>query len=153
MKKTIIVSIISGVVLLLYIIGINFVAVVLANDFSSNTIFDNTSESEGFGQVQLGVSDKVDVTVTRHRFYGKVVENYYASGSIGYLYIFNWIKMPMIINGTDMIYIHLSFLALLFVVWAIIVFLDVTGDKKTNSNTVPLERGLSTNEQHNISSS
>ena len=60
----------------------------------------------------MGVNDKVDVTVTRNRWYGTIIEN---SGleTTSKLYLFNLIALPLKSGGKSLFFMHLILLALL----------------------------------------
>lgn len=64
-----------------------------------------TKNNQG-NTVKLGFGDSVSVTVTRNRWYGTIKE----SGENSYVYIFDTIKIPMKVNGIDLVWYHQFFL-------------------------------------------
>ena len=117
MKKTLITSIIGLIVLILYILIINF--------YSNNpNIFDNitTTTYETSGDIVIvGVQDKVEISIIRPRIYGTILEN----SDSKKLYLFDIFPIPLTINGFNFIFIHLIVLIIIFFSVFIALILDL----------------------------
>ena len=101
--------------LALIIAGI-FVYVALINILAYST--STSSPAAGYnaearndgGNVVVGVSDSVDVTVTRHRWYGTILENSGQKTKSAKLYLLNFISIPLYSNGKSMLLINMILL-------------------------------------------
>ena len=67
----------------------------------------------GGGAVKVGMGDMVSVTVTRQRWYGKIIEQAGRESKVSYLYLFWILKMPLAVNDFHFIYLHFLMLFLL----------------------------------------
>lgn len=101
MKKTIlIISLIIG-----YIFIVNVIAELPLN----LAIQDNYNSQIDDGNVKIGVSDSVSVSVYRQRIYG----NIYETNGNSKLYLFGFAPIPLKSKGIGYIKFHIVFLALL----------------------------------------
>jgi len=76
--------------------------------------------------IQLGVSDAVRVTVTRNRFYGKII----VQGDTEFIYIFNLIKVPKKVRGFNFCIFHIIFLSVILILF----LLRIKKEKRQNSS-------------------
>ena len=79
------------------IIGFGFI------DKISYYNYSNDIENEN---VVVGVGQSVEVTITRDRWYGKIIEN----NGDKRLYLFYSIPIPIIINNSSYVILHIAFL-------------------------------------------
>lgn len=86
--------------ILLYIVLANLLAGLFKIDLpgyesTSGPTIDN-------GDVNIGVSDSVSVSVTRFRWYGTIFEGSNSQGKTSTLYLFGIVKFPLYVNGTNL---------------------------------------------------
>ena len=110
MKKRFLILILAIVALIIYIILANMIAY---NLYAKSTSSDNSENSIETGDVKLGVSEKIDVTVTRKRWYGTIIENSGQDTKLSNLYLFNIIKIPINVNNHSLYWINLIFLIII----------------------------------------
>ena len=115
-------------VILINIISYNFSAI---SGMSVQT--DGQAYSQDGGDIKIGISDSVDVTVVRHRWYGTIVNGADNSGSSSNLYLLSFIKLPLRSNGKSMLFAHLAVIALIVICMNVII-------RKINRNN--FERGI-----------
>lgn len=65
----------------------------------------------GNGDVLIGIGDSISVGVERHRWYGSLVEAGSGEDLSRTLYLFGFIRLPLEVNGTDMLLVHLFVIA------------------------------------------
>ena len=111
-----------------YFILINIVGFMFSVNFGGYSGTEQESINGG-ADVKIGVSDSIDVTITRNRFYGKIME----SGSTSTLYIFNILKIPLKVNGRSLLFANL------ILILALIIFI-YTATKSIIKNNI--ERGF-----------
>ena len=105
--------------------------VMALNAFASYVIIGNENEASsqltraGGSVVEIGVGNRVDVSVVRNRWYGKIYEKQYDRNMIGYSYPLELFQIPMSINGFDLIYIHLSIIIIVIFVCGLFAFIDI----------------------------
>ncbi len=112
MKRNFLILVLAIVVIFVYVVFINFIANSL---IGSTATTGYVQESNGGGDVRLGIGDKVDVTVTRNRWYGTIVENSGEKTRLATLYFLNFIALPLNVNGTSFFLVHLIFLVLVVI--------------------------------------
>src|SRR3989344_5149103 len=105
--------------LLLTIIGI-FVYVILINIIAysmstSSPIAGYVSDRYDGGDVVIGFSDSVEVTVTRNRWYGTILGNSGQETKSVTLYLLNFISIPLYSNGKSLLLINIILLVFLMV--------------------------------------
>lgn len=124
MKRTLITFLTVLGIFVTYILLINFIA---TSPFDGLLNFDNTSCDISGTMLDMSVRDKVDVTVIRNRWYGDIVENISQdeSKNISTLYLFNFIKIPIIIGSFNLILTHSVVLMLLFLTVVLVLLLDL----------------------------
>lgn len=66
------------------------------------------SSETGGSNVQLGVSDDIQVYVTRNRWYGKIIEE----NKVEFVYLFGFLKLPLKIGNFSFLWLH----AIVFIV-------------------------------------
>ena len=110
MKKRVWVYILAIAFVLVYLFFINAIAYSL---YASSNNEELNTNSENNGDIKLGVSDSVDVSVTRPRFYGTIIENSSKNTKISLLYLLNIIKIPLNSGGISFLFIHILFLIVL----------------------------------------
>lgn len=120
MKKILLTLGIGVGIILIYIIIIN---ASYSIRFSEITGSEQEETSRSYSMVKIGVSDKVEVSVTRHRWYGTIKE----SGSTIYLYLFNKIRLPFE-KGHKIS--HSIILALFTIALIIAIILDLNDRRK-----------------------
>jgi hypothetical protein len=108
MKKKYLIWGVAAGLLLAYLIIINFAANILSNPESSAgqevRRYDN-------GDIVVGVSDSVAVSVVRPRWYGTIYEESWATTKLARLYLFGFIPIPVNVNGSGLFFVHLIFIA------------------------------------------
>ena len=85
-----------------YVIVINIISNIMSISLPSTGYASNSYEG---GDVVIGLSDSVQATVTRNRFYGTIIENNGKAKS-STLYLFNFIRIPLYSNGKNLILIY-----------------------------------------------
>lgn len=118
MEKMIKYSLILIGVIISYIVLINFVAII--TQFGGFAYADNIEQSDSGQGVRVGVGESVSVSVQRNRWYGRIIENVGDDNSISYIYLFNFLRLPLIINKFNFIYVHI--LALIAIASASVFF-------------------------------
>jgi hypothetical protein len=91
------------ILILFYLSFVNLSSYLVYNNRES-VINDNINNGEG---VNVGFSDKVDVSVRKERWYGVIIENINNNYNLNYLYLFNFIKLPINVNGVNWVWYHL----------------------------------------------
>lgn len=91
------------IILIVYILLINQVPLFLKeNLFKQSKINIGNSQTE----VNIGMSENIVVTVTRNRFYGRIIEE----DNYSYIYLFYFIRLPLSYKNFNFLYIHFIFL-------------------------------------------
>ena len=85
--------------------------ILIQEQASQETITDDGVA--GGGPVKVGMGDMVSVTVTRQRWYGKIIEQVGGESKASYLYLFWTLKMPLAVNDFHFLYLHFLMLFLL----------------------------------------
>ena len=142
MKKAPITFLIGIGVLLIYVLLINFIATGLLNGLLD---FDNNSENMSgamLAMLDMSVQDTVDVTVVRNRWYGKIVENISQDDSknVSSLYLFKFIKIPIVVGKFNLTLIHSVVLMLFFLSVVIASLFDLAHkiERRYNKNEMVL---------------
>lgn len=106
---------------LFYILLINAFALALQLevDFSQEEIKNRSGSL-----VQLSIGDSVGVQLIRERWYGVIIENVGKDSKISNLYLFNYVRLPINVNGLSFVWIHIIYLFLL------IIFLPIFKEEK-----------------------
>ena len=130
MRRNFFILVLAIIAILVYIILINFIANMPS--FGQVTTGNSVGTIEG-GDIKIGFGDKVEVTVTRNRWYGKIIENSYPKGKTATLYLFNFITLPLNAKGKSFFLIHTIFLVFL------VFFLYFTNKKMKQKD---FERGF-----------
>lgn len=138
MKRTFIALFFIFIILGLFVIGMNLYAYGKLDDpinGESETLvcgvdsceLQNSTGSGGSGIIEeIGISEKVDVTVERNRWYGKIIENKWSNGrNLDNLYLFTKLRMPLNVNGTSLIWIYILVPSILIFIWIIIFITDI----------------------------
>lgn len=95
-------------IIISYIVLINLVAVVSQfNGFSYTT---NKEQINSGGGVNVGVGESVSVMVQRNRWYGKIIENVGDDSKISYVYLFNFLRLPLASGSFNFVYLHVIML-------------------------------------------
>lgn len=103
---------------ILILIGIFIFYIVLINMFASIDVIPNSSQEneqnikDDGTIIDIGMGEDVSITVTRHRFYGTIIE----SENSSYLYLLNRIRLPLIVNGINYILFHILFVILYIII-------------------------------------
>ncbi len=108
MKRKYKIILIAGIIIAAYVILINFIASV--SQLNGFTYANNVEQSNSGQGVKVGVGESVSVTVQRNRWYGKIIENVGDDSKISYIYLFNFLRLPLIINKFNFIYVHILML-------------------------------------------
>lgn len=111
-------------ILIMYVLIINSFAMILAQTFDEASLSEGNTAGAAM-DVKVGVSDSVSVTVVRNRFYGTIVENAGSEGIVSYVYLFNLLKLPLIVKG-----FHFGYLHLIMVLFSIGLFVFLTRIEK-----------------------
>jgi len=123
MKRKFINNVVMILILLMiiffYLLLINLIAQVIYFVGVSNTFEQETHYKEG-GGLRLGVSDRVDVSIVRKRWYGTMIESYTKDKKSSFLFLFNIVKLPLYINNFNFLYIHLIF-SLIFIFLIVLI--------------------------------
>ena len=82
------------------------------------------SEIEDSFNVALGISESVTVTVTRQRFYGKIIEIVAADSKVVYVYLFNFLKLPLRVHAINFLYFHIGIIFLIVLLFFILTALE-----------------------------
>jgi len=98
------------VFLVLYMFVINTFSLYSFSDISSDDLSISNS-----ADIKIGVSDKVDISVKRERFYGYYIENTVGNRYSKDLYLFRLFKIPLVMNSFQFIYAHVIVLVLVLV--------------------------------------
>ena len=96
-----------------YVILINIVAYSMSINLLS-TGYASSNEYIG-GDVVIGFGDSVDVTVTRNRWYGTILENSVQKTKSSTLYLLNLIIIPLYSNGKSLFLVNIILLVFLVV--------------------------------------
>ncbi len=106
---------ITSLVFILYIFTINIVAQTMYFYESSQEVLSEQEISQGFNQ-EIGFSDKVSVSVTRHRSYGTIKEFQDGGKNINTLSLYNLFNIPLNVNGFNFMILHIiAFILLIYV--------------------------------------
>ena len=117
MKKVNIAILILVLSIPFYIIVVNFVA----NEMIYKVVKDN-NVIDGAGDVVVNVDDLVSVEIQRNRWYGTIYEQYGDEVSIENLYLFNFIKIPIKVNGVNWSWYHIGTIGtLIFIIFNILI--------------------------------
>lgn len=106
-KKTYAVYLIAIGLILAYLLIINITANILSDGNSGSS---KTLNKNNYGDVVLGVSDSIDVSVLRNRWYGTILEQSGTNTKLSKLYLFGFITLPINVNGSNLVWIHILFL-------------------------------------------
>lgn len=87
-------------------------------------------EVAGDTMINLGVSDSVAVTLTRHRWYGTI---YVKAGDTGYVEELDWgfINIPMDINHHKLVLYHILVVTFSILIFIAFLIWDVKSNKRT----------------------
>ena len=134
MKLTKYILLSLGIILILYIIIINFLFNNNFQDFIGYNFSDNgtyISSSGGIEKVNMG--DSVSVKITRNRWYGTI----YEENNNKILYLFKFIPLPIEKNNSNYLQAHIIFICLWWALLTIIFIfhLALKEESKENSNT------------------
>jgi len=105
MRKNYLVYVIAVGLLLAYILIINAVGSLMSNESS----YSGGVEGNDYGDVVVGVSDNVDVSVVKNRWYGTILENSGRTTKLSKLYLMGFIPLPLNVNGGNLVWIHIIF--------------------------------------------
>lgn len=112
--------IIGILILIVYLVSVNLLAGYKLNQNNANT---PQQDKGGSAMVNIGVGDSISVQVVRERWYGKIYGDYWDTKDIENLYLFNIIKIPVRVNGSDWSLFHIIFVSILILLIVIIKFL------------------------------
>jgi len=101
--------------IIIYILLINFFA-----SIPSINLYGTTSEKIEGGAIEVKVSDSVGVNVLRNRWYGRIIETHNKDTTTSYLYIFKIVKLPLMVNNINYVYVHLLFILILITIFSIL---------------------------------
>ena len=104
-------SIILTVIIAGYIVLINLAAFI--TQLGGFTYIESIEQSDSGQGVKVGVAESVSVTVQRNRWYGKIIENAGDDSKISYVYLLNFLRLPLIINKFNFVYVHIIMLILI----------------------------------------
>ena len=111
-------------ILVLYIVVIN----IIASGINISNFFDNSSNNNVNGNiVQIKTGESVNVFITRHRFYGTIEET---SASDKTLYLFNFLKMPLVSGKINFVYTHIIILFLVVFIFMFNLMLYIIERRK-----------------------
>ena len=126
--------------LIFYIVGINFYA---ENEISKTETCEGDEclvvigDDGGFVE-KVGVSESVDVTVRRNRWYGTIIENKFSNGkNLDNLYVFTKLKIPLNVNGQSLISWHIVAISTALIIGFIVVMISIIIliiEKEVNEN-------------------
>lgn len=91
-------------IIFVYILSSNIIS-----ELRNISFTEEHTEKTSSGLLELNVGTNLGVTVTRHRWYGKIIENV---GDISYLYLFNFIRIPIKVKDSGWVKYHSIFLVL-----------------------------------------
>lgn len=110
-------------IIIAYIFLINVVVSLLVQYPSFQGDGMQKEGNSGFN-VDLRMSDSVSVTVARQRFYGRVLEFIGGKSKVSYLYLFNFLKLPLEVHGIHFLYFHIGIVVLLFILFIVLSALE-----------------------------
>lgn len=116
MNNKSIILLISVGIILIYILLISFITEPVTNMIGQTQL-------KGGGMLEIGVGNKVDVSIQRNRWYG----TYMGTGSTESLYLFNILKIPTKINGTDYMPLHIILISVLIIINLLAFILEMKG--------------------------
>jgi len=104
-------------IILLYITSINLLSPLISNIvlIKESSITERTNKNinrDALLSVNVLTDVSMQVTIIRKRIYGTIIEE--LSYGDSNLYLFNLINLPLYLKGFNLMFIHLSFLFLLF---------------------------------------
>lgn len=102
-----------------YLFLMHVLALILVQEQASQETI-NAGGAFGEGAVKVGMGDMVSVTVTRQRWYGKIIEQAGKESKVSYLYLFWILKMPLAVNDFHFLYLHFI---MLFLLIAMVIFI------------------------------
>ncbi len=105
-----------------YIVVANFMAERIFEDAQGSFIQGEQQQSRG-NIIKMGVGDEVDIKIRRVRWYGVIDEIHSGSRNINYLYIFNKVRIPINVNGSNWAVANLIILA--FLIWFILILFGI----------------------------
>ena len=105
MKKALILTLIL-LLIIPYLLLVNFISLEIYNIEQSGKITQGN---------EIGVNDQVGVQVLNEKFYGTIVKDYNPKNRINNLYLFNFLKIPISINGFPLFILHFLFLGIIFI--------------------------------------
>lgn len=120
------------VIIVLYVFLINFFSVFFASEISSGIIQDN--QASGMLDVKIGAS--VGVSVVKNRFYGRINEYSTEHIKVSYLYLFYFIKLPLLIHETNFLYFHIIFILLMIMIYLILKVCERRNKNETNLENI-----------------
>ena len=136
--KTTLITIGAIMILLLgYLITINAMAI---SHFVNNT--NQIQENKTFNGmfVELGIGNKVDVSVTRERWYGIIIESYNGDNNLNNLYLFNQVRIPINVNGSNWVFTHWCVLGLMLwimiVMFGLDIYFSITKNERREENAL-----------------
>ena len=136
MKKTIIVTTLTVVILIVYIISINiFVAIQEKTQLQENK---TEQLNEGI-DINLGLGDNIEVTTKRSTWYGTIVTKN-SKEKQSTLYLFNNIKLPLENKGVNFTFSYFVLSAILWLGILIVIFLHflMKFERRDTSDAVAL---------------
>ena len=95
-----------------YVILINIISYSMSVSLPSTGYASNRYDS---GDVVIGLGDSVEVTVTRNRWYGTILENNKQNAESRTLYLLNFISIPLYSNGKSLFFANLILLVSLLI--------------------------------------
>ena len=113
-------------IIVIYIFSINLFASLINSSSETQTISGVIS---GRLNTRISLSESVSITITRNRWYGKIIIN----NGIEYLYLFNLIRLPKKIQNYNFVIFHLIFLVTL-ILFTILLFIEKKVYKEEEPN-------------------
>ena len=111
-------------IIVVYIVVINLIV----SGINISNFFNDSSDNNQNGNiVQIKTGDAVNVFITRHRFYGTIEET---STSDKTLYLFNFLKMPLVSGKINFVYTHIIILFLVVFIFMFNLMLYIIERRK-----------------------
>lgn len=95
--------------IVVYLIFVNLAAFFFSWGFGVSG--DELQTQSSGGDILIGLGDSVSVSVVRPRWYGTILENGGPEGVSRTLYLFGLFRLPLRVDGTSMLLVHVLFLA------------------------------------------
>ena len=123
MRKTWVIMLILVLVVPFYVVGANYIA--STKLYNSQNLQKENITMTGGADVNIGVSQLINVEVQRDRWYGVVYGDYGSKVSIENLYLFGFIKTPVKVNGVNWAWYHVGVLGTLIFLFINILIIDL----------------------------